>query len=505
MRLAAIDIAILALYMAGMLWMGLALTKYIRGGKDFFLAGKRLPWWAIGMSLVATDISAMDMIGLAGSAYVFGIVLANFDWIGCIPAMLICAFVFIPHFWTSGVYTIPEYLGRRYDSTVRVIVAVFWLLFSTLNLGLLLHISAVMFENVVGSPIPEYGRTFWILITAAVVGIYTYSGGLAAVVITDVAQFIIMMVGAAAILFFGLWEAGGIGGLVEQVEALGKTDHFRLIVSPATNSTYAWPGILFGLALVLSPAYWIGNQAIVQRALGARSEYDAKAGLVWGSLLKILVPVVMVFPGIIALAIFPALKTGDDAMPTLIAKLLPNGLRGLVFAAFLAALMSSIDSYLNSAATLWTKEIYEPVIRPGADDRHYLAVGRAMTVILIILGIATTPIPARFQSIYSYFQTLLATFQGPAFAIILLGMLWPRATSRGALAGLIAGLAVSVPLNFHIPLKRLVFATEDPFLYVAWWSFCAAFAATVIASYLTESKPREALDGLVYARTRRSP
>ncbi|MBN1421903.1 MAG: sodium/solute symporter [Planctomycetes bacterium] len=520
MHLAGIDIAIILLYMAGMLVMGVTLARFVRSGKDYFLAGKRLPWWAIGMSLVVTDISAMDMIGLAGGAYAAGIVLANFDWIGCIPAMLIGAFIFIPYFWRSEIYTIPEYLGRRYNEGVRATVASFWIIFSTLNIGLLLYVAAMMFENLVPAPpqvsealgaiapsfgpeqtaIQNGGTLFWILVTATIVGAYTCTGGLAAVVITDVAQFIIMMIGAAAILVFGLWEAGGIGGLVERVEALGKTDHFKLVLGLETNSTFAWPAVLFGLALVLSPAYWIGNQAIVQRALGARSEYEAKAGIVWGSLLKVLVPVVMVFPGIIALALFPALEKGDEAMPTLLRTLLPSGLRGLVFAAFLAALMSSVDSYLNSAATLWTKEIWARIFGAGRDDRRDLIVGRAMTVILIAIGVATAPLPAKFESIYNYFQTLLSTFQGPAFAIILLGMLWPRATGPGALAGLVAGLALSVPLNYIVPLKTAVFETEDPFLYIAWWSFFVSFAVTIAVSLATRPKAPEALAGLVYSR-----
>ncbi len=509
MELAAIDYAIVVIYIVGIVLVGTYLGRYVRSGKDFFLAGRRLPWWAIGMSLVVTDIGAKDIIGLAGAAYLFGLVLANYDWLGCVPAMLVAAFIFVPCFWKAGVYTVPEYLGLRYNLAVRSLVAIIWGLFLALNLGVIFSAAAIMFRNLLGGELeiaplwfaPDFKVSIYVLATAVVVGLYAYFGGLAAVVFTDAAQMIIMFVGCLAIVAFGLVNVGGVGELVSSVRALGDTTahHFTLLLPADSTSPYAWPAVVFGLGLVLSPAYWLGNQAIIQRTLGARSAFDAKAGVVWAALLKTAIPLLMVVPGLIALAIYPELKKADDALPTLIRELLPPGLVGLVFAAFLAALMSTVDSYLNSAATLWTRDLYQRFLVPHASDRHYLRVGRALTVVFLVIGVGFAPVvETRFSGIFSAMQTLLSMFQGPLLAILLLGMLWRRATRWGGLAGLLLGVGSAFVM---FQARGTLFVIEEPFLYIAWWSFVVGMAATVSVSLLTPPEPPEKIDGLVYGRT----
>lgn len=590
MALGRIDYIIIVIYLLGTVSLGAYLGRRMRTGKDYFLAGRSLPWWAIGMSLVVTDIGAVDMVGIAGSAYLYGIVLGNYDWLGSVPVMIIGAFLFIPMFWKSKVSTIPEWLGARYNSTVRTVSALIWGVYMAMALGIILYASAVMFNVILdlnpkilvvsqdehtfemipeatdaktydfllaksreeaarleeihdpnlilidrnllstdthgavseGSTVffdrheigAEWGkrvlsearRPGWtvfysIVLMGAIIGVYTLLGGLRAVVYTDVIQCVVMLGGSLFVLFFGIYKLGGVSQFVDTVHALGDRakDHFSLILPADSRSPHPWSGIFFGLGLVLANAYWIGNQAIVQRSMGARSMADAKASYVFGSLLKVLIPFAMVIPGIIALAHNPNIADADKAMATLIRDIVPTGLLGIFFAAFLAGLMSSVDSMLNSAATIWTRDIYQRYISSQRDDHHYLVVGRWITFVFIIFSIYFAQYANRFSSIYDLSQTLLSLFQGPSLAIIILGVLWKRTTGKGALAGLISGVAFSSGLlwiNGHA--TEPLFQIAEPFLYIAWWSFVVSISFTVVVSLLTAPEPDTKLKGLVY-------
>ncbi len=534
------DYVVIGIYLIATIALGVAIGRRMQTGTDFFLGGRRLPWWAIGMSLVATDIGGTDIIGVGGAAYSHGLAVANFEWIGCVPAMLVGAFVFIPFFYRTGVYTIPEFLERRYNAGVRTVMALCWLLFMACNLGIMLLASAKMMAAVFG-----WNEVACILVTALLVGGYTYIGGLAAVVYTDMIQCGVMIAGCLLILVLGLVQVGGVGelrsrlaaaeaddaGEADQVdeaapreppgdavkpEAAGPTGrggvavsreavdasesraHRASLILPAdTDSPFPWPGIYFGLALILSPAYWIGNQAIVQRSLGARSEFEARASYVWGALLKNVIPFIVAVPGLIAVALLPDLPDGDAAIPNLVGVLLPAGLRGLFVAAFLAALMSSIDSYLNSAATIVSNDLYKRFVNRDVSDTRLLAVGRLTTITLVAWAIGfaffLTALNER-AGIYAIFQTLMAFFQGPAFAILLIGILWRRATGNAALIALLCGIATSIALyalNQPAVYRALgwapLFKIQEPFLYFSIWAFLVS--AVVLVGLSLVSRP----------------
>ena len=591
MVLGTIDYAIIIIYLVGTVVFGAYIGRKIKSGKDYFLAGRSLPWWAIGMSLVVSDIGAVDMVGIAGSAYLYGIVLGNYDWLGSVPVMIIAAFLFIPIFWKKKVSTIPEWLGARYNSSVQTTSALIWGIYMPINLGIILYASAAMlnvlldlnpkvlilsedkvviqkiarstdakkydfiYANTIDQGIelsnnrnpiivfvdknlsfesndkdlfseipivffsedeissswgamnmnrarePDWDIFYSILIMGVVIGVYTFLGGLRAVVYTDVIQCVVMLGGSLFVLFFGIFKLGGISEFVGIISSMGERtkDHFSLVLPVDTKTPHPWSGILFGLGFVLANAYWIGNQSIVQRSLGARSMADAKASYIFGALLKILIPFAMVVPGIISLAYNPNIADADKAMATLIKEIMPTGLLGIFFAAFLAGLMSSVDSFLNSAATVWTTDIYKKYFRPDRDDAHYLKVGRSFTIIFIIVAIYVAQFATGFESIYDLAQTLLSFFQGPSLAIIILGVLWKRATGTGALVGLIGGVSFSALLmwvhsNASIPL----FQISEPFLYVALWSFILSIILTVIVSIYTKQEPDEKLRGMVY-------
>lgn len=498
-----LDLSVILVYLALTLVIGVLLGKKIKTGTDFFLAGRRLPWWAVGMSLVATDIGGTDIIGAGGAAYQHGIAVANFEWIGCVPAMILGALYFVPFLYRTGVYTVPEYLERRYNVTVRIILATCWLVFMACNLGIMLLASSKMMQAMLG-----WEPVFSILVMAVLVGVYTSFGGLAAVVYTDVMQCIILIAGCMLLVVFGLYELGGLGPLQEQIahalssSKVGSSDHhFDLILPIDTASPYPWPGILIGLSMIMSPAYWIGNQAIIQRSLGARSEFEAKASYVWGALLKNLIPIIVAIPGLIALALIPGLEDGDQAIPSLVMKILPSGLRGVFFAAFLAAMMSSVDSYLNSASTIVAYDFIKRFSKGPMPESTMLRVGRATTVLFMLWAVLFAFGLMQLKEgsgIYAIFQTLMAFFQGPAFALLITGMLWRRATGKAAIVALIAGIATAVGLyTLNLPAiystlgLRPLFRIQEPFLYFSIWAFAVSLFLLIVVSYLTKKETDE--------------
>ncbi len=490
--LTGIDYFVVIAYLIGILLLGYYFKRFVDTSEDYFLGGRSLPFWAIGMSIVVSDIGALDFVGVSGQAYRYGISVGNFDWIGSVPAMLLAAFIFIPYFWKGGMYTIPEYLGRRYNGYVRTAASLTWIIFFAVDLGVLFWASAVLLNVLMGWPI-------WIsiLVTASVVGLYTYFGGITAVVMTDVVQLIIMFIGGFTLVFLSFYYIGGWDALVEKIYALGPeySRHFDLIQPSTSNTPFPWTGILFGLTFVMANAYMIGNQAIVQRCLTAKNEWHAKASMIFASGLKMLIPILVLFPGLVAIILHPDLEDGDQALPMMIKTMLPPGLIGLMFSAFFAGLMSSVDSMLNSTATLFTKDIYQPFIKKNADDKHYLLVGKLTTLVLLVIGVATAPLSSLFPGIYVAIQTFLSFFQGPLFAILLLGIFWKRTTQWGGLAGLVIGIAFAFYLNLF---SDSIFTIEDPFLYVSWWSFVLGFIVTIIVTLFTEPHSDEKLHGLVY-------
>jgi len=491
--MAGVDFTIVFIYLLGVFAVGSYFGRYVKSKGDFFLAGRALPFWAIGMSIVVSDIGAIDFIAAAGSGYENGLAQANFDWIGSMPAMVFAALIFIPYYWRAGVYTIPEFLGRRYNGLVRFLEAAIWGLFLLAMLAIMLGVTADLLQRVLG-----WDRYLAIWVTALGVGFYTVSGGLTAVVMTDVIQLVVMFIGGGALVFLSLWDCGFAEGLKTRIAALGPhyEHHLDLLLPHDTAGPFPWTGIVFGLGIVLAGAYFVGNQAVVQRTLGARSEWDAKAGMLFGGFLKLFIPLFIVLPGLTGLALYGPEMKSNQVVPRMIAELLPPGLRGLMFSAFLAALMSSVDSYLNSSATIWLQDVGGGILRIVGKDlsvRASLVGGRVLTGLFIVLSALAAPYVGS-EKTYVLIQTLLSLFQGPTLALLLLGILWPRATGKGAAAGLITGVLFCLVLNF----TEGVFPSDDPFLFVAWWSFVLSLIVTVAVSLFTAREPEEKIAGLTW-------
>ncbi len=495
-----IDAALVVLYFVVIAVIGLWLSRGVKTGKDLFLGGRTLPWWAVGTSLVVSDIGAKDMVGLADDGYRYGMVMMNFDFIGCIFPVLVAAFLFMPYLWLAGVYTIPEYLGRRYNRTVRTLFAVIWGTSMVAMLATIFVSAGTMFEHLLG-----WNFYLSIGVLTLVVGVYTTLGGLKAVVFTDFVSCIVLIVGATLICIVGMIEVGGWNELQRRVAELPGTEHHFQLILPADAPRFSWPSVLLGLGFVAGPAYWIGNQAIVQRTLGTTSQSAARASYIMCAAIKLVFPILLVLPGLIGLALFhdrvgpmdAADWQGGRVLPLLV-QLLPRGVLGIVLGAFMAGVMSNLDSYVNSASTLWVKDIYVPLFRPRADEREVLSVGRWLVALFLAGGAAGSYFVRQyFGSVFEAFQTFLSLFQGALLALLLLGMLFRRINGAGGVAGIIVGVGLAFFLHGwkHLGPDHV----EISYLWVAWWSFVAAAASTVAVSLVTKPYDQERLLGLVYS------
>lgn len=497
------DFAIIFTYMAGVTYIGLYYGRYVKDSNDFFLGSRALPFWAIGMSIIVSDISGNDFIFVGGVANHYGISAANFDWMGSMPAMIFAAFIFMPYYWRANVYTIPEFLGRRYNAGVQILHAAIWGVFMLFMLCMIFWSTAQFMNTVLG-----WDVKWCIFITAALVGVKTFSGGLAAVAMTDALQMIVMFVGGFALLALCLWEVGGWSALQEQVLAKGPeyANHFVLLQPNDANTPYPWAGIVFGLGIVMSTAYFSGNQAVVQRCFGARSEWDAKAGMLFGGFLKSMIPVMVSFPGLCAVILVPEIPMVDgvpkyDAVvPEMLRTLMPSGVRGLIFAALVASFMSSGDTYLSSSSTIWTTDLFGRLHHfftgRYPSEKTDLVLGRMFTILFLVSAALLAPLLAKQDEMYNFIQTALTFFQGPVFAILLLGIMWSRATRWGAIAGLVLGVASA----FILTNTQGLFPYDDPFLFVSIFSFLFSVLATVVVSLLTPREPDEKLRGLVFGQ-----
>lgn len=477
---AGIDIAIVAGYLVVVVAIGLWAGRVERNAEDYFLAARALPWYLIGFSFFASNMSGASFVGLMGASYEHGLVVFHYEWTAAL-VLIIFALVMLPVFLRARLFTVPEYLEARFDRRSRWAYAGFTIL--TL---VLIDTAGALYAGgiVVSTAFPNVSLWQVTFVLAILAGVYTLIGGLRAVVVTDALQSILMIVGASAILIFGLASVGGWEALFERVGP-AQSDLFR----PATDDFLPWPGIL-GVVL-LGFYYWTVNQYFVQRALAARSLDHGRKGALFGGLLKLPNIFLMVIPGMIGLALYPNLDSPDRIFPTLAFELLPIGLRGLIVAALLAAIMSSLDSALNAAASLLTMDFVRP-LKPGISGRKLLLVGRLFTGALIFVAALYAPMIESFGSLFQYFQSTLAYLVPPIVAVYLGGLLSPRFTAAGAFAAILVGLGVGVVL--FLAQQVTGFWTdaglpEIHFTYMAMIMFALSLGTITLVSVLTPPPP----------------
>jgi SSS family solute:Na+ symporter len=478
-QLNRVDASVLLVYLFVVFGIGLAVSRRKTSETDYFLAGRKLPWYAICISLFATNISTNNFLGFSGLGYSQGMAIAAFEWM-TIFGLVALAFIFLPYYQKARVITLPEFLERRYDQRARILLSgTVLLLYVFMELASIFYTGALALGTVLGIDF------MWALVFVALfVGAYTAYGGLAAVVWTDVFQGIILYAGGATVTLYGLSKVGGLRALMAS-----EPQKFHTLL-PANHELFPWPAILFGGLPLLAIWFWASSQVIVQRALAAKSDWDARMGTVCVAFLKIAAPFVFVVPGIVAFKLYPGLATPDAAYPTLIRNLVPVGVSGVVLAGLVAALMSSGDSVLNSCETLFTPDFYLRYINPEASQQKLVAVGRITTVGILIVTLCWAPILRNQQSIILYAINLMGFLAAPFVAIFLAGIFTAWATPTAAFVTVLASFPVSLALERTY--QQLSHLYRIPIVFV----FCVIVLALV--SPFTKPKPKESLKGLLW-------
>ena len=451
--LATLDFLIIGLY--GLLLIGLATwfsrepAGHEKTTQDYFLASRSLPWWAVGASLVAANISAEQIIGMSGSGYAIGLAIASYEWMAAITLILVGKFL-LPIFLKHNIQTMPQFLEQRFDGRVRLVLALFWLgVYVFVNLTAILWLGALTIHTVTGLAL----NTGLGLIGVFAV-LYSLYGGLKAVAFTDLLQVVLLIAGGLLISWILLDEiALGAGPWQGFLQLLAVApEKFDMILAPDHPHYISLPGlsVLIGGMWVMNVSYWGFNQDIIQRALAADSLHSAQKGMAFAAFLKLLMPVIVVLPGIAMFVLEPGLATPDQAYP-LAMTLLPVGLKGLVFAALLAAIVSSLASMINSIATIFTLDLYAR-FSTQKEERHLVRVGRGAALVAMLLAmICARPLLGNFDQAFQYIQEVTGFFTPGIVVIFLLGMFWPRTTASAALTAAVGSAVLSFAFKMAWP------------------------------------------------------
>ena len=548
MHLGAVDWAVIGLYLAFVLGIGVVAARRAKSGTDFFLAGRAIPAWVCGLAFISANLGAQEVIGMGASGAKYGIATAHFYWIGAIPAMVFIGVFMMPFYYGSKARSVPEYLRMRFDEKTRGFNAFTFAIMTILSSGISMYALAKLIQtlHVFDAPFAAaHLPAAWIfhaaiLASAAVVLVYIYLGGLRGAIYNEVLQFFLIVAGFAPLVWLGLKQVGGWHGLQA---ALGPTytHAWRGMGHASTNPLGVdWFGLTMGLGFVLSFGYWCTDFLVVQRAMAANSMSAARRTPLIAAGVKMFVPFIVILPGLIALAmtahgggadVIPfkldalghpmtdahgkALLDYDLATPQLLLREFPMGMLGVGLTALLASFMSGMAGNVTAFNTVFTYDIYQAYIRRGAEDAHYLTVGRLATFFGVAASVAAAYLASAFNNIMDLIQLVFAFVNAPVFATFLLGMFWKRATGHGAFTGLIAGtLTAALHHGLTLPADDLA-GVKGGWLgvvhsypsemaqnfWTAIWAWSGCFVVTIAVSLLTRPRPEAELVGLTYALT----
>src|SRR5580692_2336351 len=457
-HLSAVDVIIIAFYFALVLGIGFYLRGRANTGEDFFMAGREMTAWVAGLSFLSANLGALELMGWAGSAYQYGILATHWYWIGAIPAMLFLGLVMMPFYYISKTHSVPGYLKLRFGESSRVLAAVCFGLMTVLMSGINMYSMALVMKVVLGWDIH-----FSIWVSSLTVGLYVFLGGLLSAIFNEVLQFVLIWLGALLISVIGLIEAGGWSGVVTRIAhnfpGQSYTHLWSTLGSFSDNPMgIQWVGIVFGLGFVVSFGYWTTDFLVVQRVLAAKDLRSARLAPIIGAGFKMLVPLIVILPGLLGLAVLPeklvpesvAALTGahsyNDVLPLMLARYCGPGLLGLGITALIAGFMSGMAGNVSAFTTVWTYDIYRPFFKSEGSDHHYVNMGRWTTVIGVLISVGTAYLVMQFASIMDYVQALFSFFIAPLFGTVVLGMLWKRATGPAGFWGLLCGTLSSVSM-----------------------------------------------------------
>jgi len=517
-----VDIAIIVIYFAAVLAIGYYLKGQSETGEDFFLAGREMTAWIAGLSFLSANLGSLELMGWAAASYQYGILATHWYWIGAIPAMLFLGIVMMPFYYISKTHSVPGYLQLRFGESSRALAAVSFAFMTILMSGINMYSMALVMKVVLG-----WNINFSIWISSITVAVYVALGGLRSAIFNEVLQFILIWFGALLIPILGLIEAGGWGGLQSRIaQNLGHSDYTHLWSTLGSFSDNPmgihWTGIVFGLGWVISFGYWTTDFLVVQRVLAAKDLRSAKMAPIIGASFKMLVPFIVILPGLLALAVLPTKLVGEGAavatgghsynevLPLMLARYCGPGLLGLGITALIAGFMSGMAGNVSAFSTVWTYDIYRAFFRKQASDAHYVAMGRWCTIVGVIVSIGAAYLVMQFLSIMDYVQALFSFFIAPLFGTVVLGMLWKRATPAGGFWGLLAGTLSSIAMWAWVKVDpgALAIIALSPRakdmaenMYRGLWSWLVCVIVTVLVSLMTRPMDEKRLAGLVYGCT----
>ncbi len=534
-HIGAIDYAILIVYFAFVLGIGWALRRFVKSSDDFFLSGRSIPTWIAGLAFLSANLGAQEVIGMGASGAKYGMMTSHFYWVGAIPAMVFVGIFMMPFYYGSRARSVPEYLKLRFDEKTRGFNAITFAVMTVFSSGISMYALAKLLELVLG-----WNFHTSVLLSAVIVLIYIFMGGLTSAIYNEVLQFFLIVMGFLPLVLLGLKDVGGWAGLTAKLQTVATNAGYapgawsaswRHLSSPSANPMgVEWFGMVMGLGFVLSFGYWCTDFLVIQRAMAANSMTAARRTPLLAAIPKMLFPALVILPGMIAIALHVTrgglLPLGSDgtpnynlAVPVMLAHYLPSGLLGLGLTALMASFMSGMAGNVTAFNAVWTYDIYQSHIRPGQSDAHYLRMGHAATVFGILLSVAAAYATTRFNNIMDMLQLVFAFVNAPLFATFLLGMFWRRTTGHGAFFGLLAGTAAAaihhglvLPQGAVPGLKGAFFGAvlhtypsemaQNFWTAIFAWTTC--FVATIVISLATRrNKSDDELKGLVYALTPR--
>jgi solute:Na+ symporter, SSS family len=483
MILNGLDIGVLVVYTLILLFVAYWVSRDEKGhdknANDYFLASKSLPWWAIGASLIAANISAEQIIGMSGSGYVIGMGIAAYELMAAITLIIIAKY-FLPIFLAKGIYTMPQFLENRYDGSVRTVMAVFWLaLYTFVNLTSVLYLGSLAISQFLGVDM-LYGMIFLALFSMT----YSIYGGLKAVAMTDIIQVVLLVLGGLFVSYLALNQISGDAGVITGFNMLLEKapEKFDMILSKDNPSYANLPGIsvLIGGLWIMNISYWGFNQYIIQRALAAKSLQEAQKGMAFAAYVKLFVPIIVVLPGICAVVLAPDLSKADQAYPEMM-KLLPHGLLGIAFAALVAAIASSLSSMSNSVSTIFTMDIYKKSINPNASEHKLVFIGRCTAFVAMIIAVLLAkPLVGKSEQAFQFIQEFTGFFTPGIVVIFLFGFFWKKANAASALTAAIASVTFSWLFKIYLP--------EMPFMDRVGLVFILCCVLAAIVTYLGGAK-----------------
>ncbi len=517
MKLAGVDYLILAIYFAFVLGIGWRLRKSVATSRDFLTSGRSVPVWITSLAFLAANLGAQEVIGMAASGAKYGIMTAHFYWIGAVPAMLFVGVFMMPFYYGSRARSVPEYLKLRFDEKTRGLNAITFAVMTVFSSGISMYALGLLLQLVLG-----WSFTASVLLSAAIVLIYTLLGGLTSAIYNEVLQFFLIVLGFAPLSILAVAKAGGWSGIEARLPAV--MTHSWKYMSTASQNPMGVElfGMVAGLGFVLSFGYWCTDFLVVQRAMAADSMSAARRTPLIAALPKMMMPFIVIVPGIAALAL-SHMSVGyalppkgdsydyDQALTTLMAQFYPSGMLGVGLTALMASFMSGMAGNVTAFNTVWTYDIYQSYLRKGAPDAHYLMVGRITTIAGTALSVMTAYLAQHYNNIMDLLQLVFGFVNAPLFATFLLGMFWRRATGHGAFTGLLAGTGFAALTHgltiaenkggWITPMHQFPSTMAQNF-WIAIFAWTSCFLLTILVSMLTKPRPAEELSGLVYGLTK---